>query len=193
MNKKYVVLGLFIFLSVITLTGGRGGAVPAQAALINFSKQIERGDLDNLSLRIYYMYPSMLTPFPVSVEALVNTAGDDRVQTFVNDGNSLAKHIGLLKQVGNITLIPVKEKSYIDARIYYVFETNKGNKIFDVTMWGWMEEEGDEEECIYFNGFPFKQNAIFYDLIIPFLPEDEANTMEGYKQWYKEQTTDHSE
>ncbi len=157
----------------------------AEAALKNFSKQIERGNLDNLRLIIYYMNPNILTGIPVSVEALINSEGDDRVQKFVIDGNSLEEHIGLLKQVGNITLIPVKEESYINARIYYVFETNKGKKIFDVTMWGWGMGEGDEE-YIYINGFAFKENDIFYDLIIPFLPEDEAYIVEGYKQGKQE-------
>ena len=176
MNIKYrIILGLFIFLSVIPLTGCGVGAMRAQAALNNFSKQIARGNIDNLKLRIYYVNPNLLTMIPVSVERLINSEGDDRVQKFVIDGNSLEEHIELLKQVGNITLIPVKNKSYINARIYYVFETNKGNKIFDVTMWG-------EYHSIFVNGFEVEENDIFYDLIIPFLPEDEANTMEGFKQ-----------
>ena len=108
-------------------------------------------------------------------------------QKFVIDGNSLEEHIELLKQVGNITLIPVKEESYINARIYYVFETNKGNKIFDVTMWGYAEGMGQfDDEYININGFAFKENDIFYDLIIPFLPEDGANMIEGYKQGNQE-------
>ena len=168
-------MGLFIFLLVIPLTSCGGGAMRAEAALKNFSKQIERGNLDNLRLRIYYFNPNFLTPFPVSAEGLVNAEGDDRVQKFVIDGNSLEEHIGLLKQVGNITLIPVKDKSYIDARIYYVFETNKGNKIFDVAMWG-------DNNSIYVNGFEVEANDIFYDLIIPFLPEHGANIMEGFKR-----------
>ena len=192
MNIKYsIILGLFIFISVTTLTSCGGGAMRAEAALKNFSKQIEQGNLDNLRLRIYYLSPNILTPFPVSVESLINSEESDQVQKFVIDGNSLEEHIGLLKQVGNITLIPVKDKSYIDARIYYVFETNKGKKIFDVAMWGYLEGmgEGDDELsiyydelCIHINGVAFKENDIFYDLIIPFLPEDEAYIVEGFKQ-----------
>jgi hypothetical protein len=167
-NIKYrIILGLLIFLSVIPLTGCGGGAMRAEAALKNFSKQIERGNLDNLRLRIYYMNPSFLTMIPVSVEDLINAEDGGWVKKIVVDGNSLEEHIGLLKQVGNITLIPVKDKSDIDARIYYIFETNKSNKIFDVAMWG-------DYNSVFVNGFEVEANDIFYDLIIPFLPEDGA-------------------
>ncbi len=184
MNIKYsIILGLFIFISVTALTSCGGGATRAETALKNFSKEIERGNLDNLRLRIYYMNPNILTFMPVSVEDLITAEEDDRVQKFVIDGNSLEEHIGLLKQVGNITLTQVKEESYINARIYYVFETNKGKKIFDVTMWGYVEGMGVvDEKCIYINGFAFEENDIFYDLILPFLPEDEAYIVEGFKQ-----------
>jgi hypothetical protein len=174
MNIKYVIiLGLFIFLSVITLSSCGGGTMPPEAALKNFSKQIERGNLDNLRLIIYYMDPNFLTMIPMSVEDLVNAEGD-WVQKVVIDGSSLEEHIGLLKQVGNITLIPVKDKSYINARIYYVFKTRFNRNIFDVVMWG-------ENQSIFVNGFEVEANGIFYDLIIPFLPEVEANMMEGFK------------
>ena len=185
MNIKYrIILGLFIFLSVIPLTSCGGGAMRAEAALKNFSKQIERGNLDNLRLRICYMNPNLLIGIPMSVETLINAEGNDQIQKFVIDGNSLEEHIGLLKQVGNITLIPVKEKTYIDARIYYVFETTNNKKIFDVTMWGFKDsinESIDDSLFVVVNGFDVEENEIFYDLIIPFLPEDEANTMERYK------------
>ena len=50
-------------------------------------------------------------------------------------------------------------------------------------MWGYVEGmDVVDEKCMYINGFAFEENDIFYDLILPFLPEDEANTMEGYKQ-----------
>jgi hypothetical protein len=150
----------------------------AEAALKSFSKQIEQGNLDNLRLRIYYMNPNILTFMPVSVEDLINSEGDDRIQKFVIDGNSLEEHIGLLKQVENITLIPVKDKSDIDARIYYVFETNKGNKIFDVAMWG-------DNNSIYVNGIEAKKNDIILDVIVPFLPEETSEAMKIYSSWGK--------
>jgi hypothetical protein len=166
-NIKYrIILGLFIFLSVIPLTSCGGGAMRAEAALKNFSKQIEQGNLDNLRLRIYYLNPSLLT-MPYSVEDLINAEEGGWVQKIVIDGNSLEDHIGLLKQIGNITLIPVKDKSDIDARIYYVFETTNNKKIFDVAMWG-------DHNSIFVNGFEVEANEFFYDLIKPFLPEDGA-------------------
>jgi hypothetical protein len=178
MNIKYIIiLGLFIFLSVVTLTSCGEGDMPAEAALKNFSKQIERGNLDNLRLRIYYVKSDLLT-MPYRIENLVNAEGD-WVQKIVIDGNRLEEHIGLLQQVGNITLIPVKDKSYIDARIYYVFETKHKKKIFDIVMSG-------INDSIFVNGFEVEANDLFYDLIIPFLPEDKANMLEGWKQGKQE-------
>jgi len=54
-----------------------------------------------------------------------------------------------------------------------VFETNKGQKIFDVVMWGF-----NNSNSIFINGYEMKENEIFYDAIIPFLPEDLVKNLE---------------
>jgi len=72
----------------------------------------------------------------------------------------------LFKRMGATTLIPVLKKSpYLDAHIYYVFETEENGKLFDVAMWGIYGG-------VYVNGVEVNDNAIFYDAIMPFLPDD---------------------
>lgn len=53
-----------------------------------------------------------------------------------------------------------------------MFETEeKGKKIFDVAMWGC-------DGGILVNGVEVKDNSVFYDVIMPFLPEDAAEKWE---------------
>jgi hypothetical protein len=83
------------------------------------------------------------------------------------------EHTDLLKQLSNAALIPVEPESRINARLYYVFETKKGKKILDVAMWG-------NDSSIYVNGLEVKENINFYDVLMPFLPEDKAKEFKEY-------------
>lgn len=93
------------------------------------------------------------------------------------EGNLLTEHSDLFKQLGFDILIPIEKKSFekpfINARIFYVFEDSKGRKLFDVSMWG-------KERSVFVNGVEFRENDIFYDIIIPFLPTDIASDLEYY-------------
>ncbi len=71
-------------------------------------------------------------------------------------------------------MIPVKDKSDIDGRIYYKFESEKEGKILDVAMWG------EETNSIFVNGFEVEGNDMFYDVIMPFLPEDAVKDLKAY-------------
>ena len=154
-------------LSVITLTGCGGTDIRPEKALKYFSKQIEQGNLNDLSFTIYYVSPNIFTLYPWSVDDLV------RGHPIVIDGTRLEEHIDLLKQMSNAALIPVEHETRINARIYYVFETKKGKKIFDVAMWG-------DDNSIYVNGLEVEENNIFYDVLMPFLPEDAAEELQTY-------------
>jgi hypothetical protein len=169
--KKLIFLMLIISL-LFTVTNFTGCIVNPENPLKNFSKQIEIGNFNDISLTIYYMSPYISTYYPLSVDDLINQSDD--VQKFVIDGKGLEEYRDLLKRTGNVTLIPVKNISYLNARIYYVFETEQRSKIFDVAMWG------GNNNSMFINGFEIKSNDIFYDLIIPFLPEDEVKDLQAY-------------
>jgi len=54
-----------------------------------------------------------------------------------------------------------------------LFETKKKGKILDVVMWSC-------DGGIVVNGVEVKDNNIFYDVIIPFLPEEAVKDLEKY-------------
>ncbi len=167
-RKISIILGLLILLLITISTSCGGGDMRAEQALKYFSKQIEQGNLRDLRLRVYYVPPYIFTLYPRSVDDLIRSQ-----DYIVIDGTRLEEHIDLLKQMSNAALIPVEHETRIDARIYYVFETKKGKKILDVAMWG-------DDNSIYVNGLEVKENTIFYDVLMPFLPEDEAKELKEY-------------
>ena len=113
---------------------------------------------------------------PVSVEMLIEGWHDSII---IIHGSSLEEHIDLLIQLCNTTLIPTDNESYINARIYCAFETKEEGNIFDVAMWG-------GHNSIFVNGLEVKWNAIYCDVILPFLPEEPAQELREYVDFLKE-------
>jgi hypothetical protein len=89
------------------------------------------------------------------------------------DGNDLEMHMGLLGQIDSANLVPVESGSHLEARLYYVFKTNKNRKVLDVAMWG-------DYNSMFINGYEIKENEVFYDVIRPFLPEEVILDLERY-------------
>ena len=83
----------------------------------------------------------------------------------------------MLNSIINANLIPLKvtDISSLHARIYYVFETEKNGNIFDVAIWG-----GYDEYSIFVNGLEVKVDDVFYDVIMPFLPEAVAEELKTF-------------
>jgi len=165
--KKHMFIGfpILIVLAVTILVSCGGKDMSPEKALNSFSKLLEKENLDDLRLTIYYIDPSILTRAPLSVDGLINNSHVNKV--VVNSSN-LKEHIDLLNQFNLDLLQPVENNTRIDARFYYMFETKKNRKIFDVGMWG-----GDNS--IFVNGIEVQENDIFYDVVIPFLPEEIGN------------------
>ena len=167
-NKRMILITsilLVIVIAIIIIVIGVNNMSP-ERALNNFSRIVEEGNLENISLTIYYM--NIFTPLAItSVRELIN---HNATRKYVFDGNQLLEHIDLLKTICNVELIPTRNISYKDARIHYVFE-NRGRRIFDVTMSGIYEnEDGTFEVITFINGRKFKNNDILDKIISPFLP-----------------------
>jgi hypothetical protein len=140
-----------------------------------FSEIIKDGNLNDLKLTIYYMDFNFLTYSPLSIDDVIN---DSTVTKVVISGTRLEEHIDLLNQLIDTGLEPVEQEAYLDARLYYVFETETEG-MFDVAMWGVQRDEaGDYDACIFVDGIAVNIDNIFYDVIIPFLPEDVAKELE---------------
>lgn len=166
--KKHIVVGFLVFLLLaITILFSMYSKKPS----LNVSELIKNENINDISLTIYYVSPDTLTFLALSVDDLINR-DDNKI---VISGSDLEEHIDLFKQINNDVLIPVKKKtSVLDFRVYYVLESKKNGKLFDVAMWG-------EDQSIFVNEFEVKGNDIFFDVIIPFLPEDEAKKLEDLK------------
>ncbi len=142
----------------------------SEKALSNFSKLIEKKNYDDLSLTIYYISPFILTRAPLSVDDLTSF---NNVKKIVISGSDLEKHMDLFEQINKDDLIPVKNKSRVNARFYYFLETVEEGKILDVAMWG-------NKGSVFINGLEVKGNDIFYDIVMPFLPSDAVKEFEKY-------------
>ena len=137
------------------------------------SRQIKRSDFDNIRLTIYYMSPFLLTLVPISTDSLSTGGFADKI---VVDGEILEKHIDLINQMIDADLIPIKPQTYVNARIYYKFETHGGKNLFDVAMWGF-------DDNLFVNGVEVEENDIFYDVIMPFLPDTIKNELKAYIEY----------
>lgn len=164
---KFLIL---ILLALTILTGCGEKDMRSENVLNNLSKIIEEKDFNGLSLTIYYISPYILTRAPLSVDGLINF---DDVTKIVVSGSELEKHIDLLKQLSKDDLIPVKNKSRVNARLYYVFETINEGKILNVAMWS-------GNGGVFINGLEVEWNDIFYDIIMPFLPKEAADEYGKY-------------
>ena len=155
-----LAIGFFSFYGVYEMQADR-----TERRINNLLSRAEKG---NLSLTVYYLSPTVLTLLPVSVDSLINGGYE---YTFSIEGNDLKEYLELFRKLGDAKLETVKQKSRINARIYYVFEDKKTKKILDVAMWG-------NDDSIFINGIEFKWEKVFYDIIRPFLPEDIVEYMD---------------
>ena len=142
---------------------------------VNFSELIENENIDDVRLTIYYVNPYLLTLIPWSVDDLIDSSQENKI---VINGSALEEHIDLFKQISNNNLIPVKKKStYLDVRVYYVLESKVNGKLFDVAMWG---GDNSDDNSIFFNGTEVKEDDVFYDVIMPFLPDEIAEELKEF-------------
>lgn len=164
---KRAVLILISQLLIITtlLTGCDADEPSTSERLAYFSRAIEKGDLWGINLSIYYMGLTVFTPAPISIKHLMNWSGVDK---YVIDGYTLQEHSDLLKRMIDTTLVPVGGKLHEDARIYYVFETEGGAKLFDVCL-------SSVTGNFIVNGVEVEKDNVFWDVLIEFLPEDKAD------------------
>lgn len=165
--KKNIILSAFVLLLIIIpgLFSLKSKTMP-----FNVYELIDTENMNDISLTIYYLPPHALMFYPVSsVEELIQR----HEEKIVISGSDLEQHIDLFRKMGNQVLMPVwKQTSDLDLRVYYTLESNKKGKLLDVYMWG-------DHNNIFVNGIEVKENNIFYDAIIPFLPEDVAEDFDG--------------
>jgi len=168
--KKSTLVRIIVFLLIVSvvLTGcGRNNMD------FDFAKIFANEYLDDLSLTIYYINPFTFISFgaPLSGEDLI----DIRDEKIVIYGNELKKSIELFKQINSDILRPASgRQDEPHIRLYYVLESRVNGRLIDVVMWG-------RRDGIIFNGVEVEEHYIFYDIVLPFLPESIAELFEVFR------------
>lgn len=177
MNAKKHILGfsILLVLAVTILTSCKEINMHSEKTSFDFSELIKNENIDDVRLTIYYVIPNFLARYPWSIDHLINSSSDKKI---VINGSELEEHLDLFNQINKDVFVPVKNKSsYLDARMYYVLESKKNGKLFDVAMWG-----GDSKgNSIFVNEHEVQGHDIFYDVVMPYLPEDAVKEFEKWK------------
>jgi len=130
--------------------------------------------IENVTLTIYYTQPGLLTDIPLNIENLLRLKSTNKVTV---RGTELGEHINFFNKINEETLMCVRKKSKcLDARLYYVFENMEKQKLYEVAMWG----VGGEKNSMFVNGVEVKEASILYEVIMPFLPQDIKEHLQGF-------------
>lgn len=142
--------------------------------LSNYIGLLKQGEIDVLTMTIYYVPPGLYTAFPWSTKDLKELYYDIKVTI---SGEQLRENIGVLEQLANTTFESIAEQGYDGfARIYYIFETEDNQNIYDVCMWS-------STGGILVNGSEVKEQDIVYDVLRIFLPEKLAEELEIFLKY----------
>ena len=174
--KKRIAAGIIMLISF-------AGAIFASRALCvhmrrkgelreaqdNLSRIVESEGLGGVTLTIHYASLTMDTPWAWDVEKLIKHSSKVSIE-----GDELKRHMDVLRELCDANLTPAWKKSYLNARIYYVFEAAGTGKIFDVAM-----NSGDSN--IFANGIEIKGDDVFYAVLRTFLPEDLEAVFKEFK------------
>jgi hypothetical protein len=169
-NGRTVIAAILLPLLILAIfTGCRKQEAPAEIAMKDYNEVIESESFDELTLTIYYTDPNFYSRAPVSVEQFTAMSFVTKV---VISGSELEQHIDLLKRLSTAELNFV-ERSYINTRLYYVFESEKNGKILDVAVCAY-------GGGMFINGLGANTNKVFVELVLPFLPEEAQNYIKEY-------------
>jgi len=184
--KNSIILKLLALLLIpITLFSGCDKRkAQLQQTFDTYSSMLEEGRVDELKLKIYYISEEVFFCAPLSVDKLIHSS---YTQMIVVEGEELKSHIDLLKDLKAEALTPVREESYLDARLCYIFETMDGEKVLEVASYGATDNymdalsenitSGNENLTgmrlnVFVNGIAVEHNDILYEVIKPFCSEE---------------------
>jgi len=166
MNKKWLKSCRTILLILFAATIMTSCVEDNMSFSSKFSNVVEY-ELDDVSLTIYYAGFSFRTLFPWSLEQLTGGWYEYRV---VVTGQELAEHRDLLHQLANVELIPSRNRAFVSARMYYVFEHVEHGEIFSFLTYALSDGTGNFD-AVFINGQEVRGNRIFFEAVLPFLPE----------------------
>ena len=163
MKRSKILLFMLIILLVPSLTGCSSPSAQFRNTFSVYLDVISKDIPEDMQLTIYYIDPLILTRRALSTDDLVNHPA----KKIVVESEELSTQIALLSKLEPSSLEPVKEETYLDARLYYVVETETHGKILEVAI----SEIGGRN--VFVNGIEVEDNSVFYEVITPFLSEED--------------------
>jgi len=154
---------MLIMLLIPSLTGCSSPSAQLRNSFRGYNAVISKDLPEDIQLTIYYIEPWILTQRPLSADDLIN---DSLAKKIVVEHEELSAQIALLSKLEPSILEPVKEETYLDARLCYVIETETHGKILEVAV-------SQVGENIFVNGIEVEHNSVLYEVIMPFLSEDD--------------------
>ena len=156
-----------VIVTIVLLTGCFSNSAKLRWELYDYEEMMQGDIPKDLRLTIYYMSPKILTRFPLNTDQMVSFR---ETKSIVVSSEKLALYLPVLKNLKHSVLQPVEEETYLNARLYYVFETGNSNKILEIAI-------SYIHSNVFVNGIEVKDNPIFYEIIDPFLTEDAHSTL----------------
>lgn len=170
--RKYSILGFTILLlvGITVFVHYVREDTKFKETLASFTEIVEHEGMNDLRLTIYYMNPRDFIRAPLT-ESRIMESYDYKVTV---SGEDLAQHKHLLNQLVHTNLqLVIKKSDYPDTRMYYFFEKENGDNIFRVST-------SVRGSTMFVNGYEVKDNAAFYEVVMPFLREDSVQELEYY-------------
>ena len=208
-QRKYCRIALAFVLAVILLLGGctkeeyafkghlkkvfvfdcffREELFP-ELAPDEFNKLITNSDIEGMSLTVYYAGLFAIFEWPVDIDGVVRMSGAEEYVKYglggivIIEDLELMNYIGLLRLLSSEDAVSLGQDYRIDARIYYVFKDKYRRTIFEVALWGnFRDSDGNYMRAIFVNGVYTEEKDMYYDIVIPFLPDNYADALERWK------------
>lgn len=128
---------------------------------VGYTHMIENGIPEDVSLRIFFIDPSTMTQFPWKPFHL---RGSFDCQYIYIEAQELRQHISTLRKLDYLMLDAPEpdEKTYLNARVCYIFESKSSGKILEVAM-------NNIYGKVFINDVYMGDNPVFSEIIEPFL------------------------
>ena len=176
-KHKIITIMICYCLMAITLFGCANPAsvqdnkpeeVSLKDALKDYS-QIVEGDMpEDARLTIYYISPDILTCVSVTPEQLKTF---DCVTVITAGAEELKPYWENMKKLNASNLHAVEEKTYVNARLYYVLEMGESLQLLDVVV------NSTIHGGVFVNGVEVENHPVIYEIISPFLSEHDRDVL----------------
>lgn len=168
MKRIVLITCLLLFLLATILTGCKNPHRQLHEALNEYCQMIDGQMPEDLCLTIYYVDPSTLSFYAWSKDNLIAASN---VTKIVVESDELATQWEYIQGMDMSVLQQDTQKTYVNARICYVFETSEGI-ILEVVLNGIQDSDP-----AFINGIAVENHPVLYEVLLPFLTEDDCNIL----------------